>query len=40
MKVWADRLFSAVATSAAVLTLALMGGILGSLVVGAGPAIH
>ncbi len=40
MKGWGDRLFAAAATSAAALTLALMAGILGSLVVGAGPAIN
>jgi len=39
MKGWGDRLFAAAATAAAALTLALMAGILGSLVVGAGPAI-
>ncbi|MFM8636571.1 MAG: phosphate ABC transporter permease PstC, partial [Betaproteobacteria bacterium] len=40
MKGWGDRLFAAAATAAAALTLALMAGILGSLVVGAGPAIQ
>ncbi len=40
MKGWGDRLFAAAATAAAALTLALMGGILASLVVGAGPAIE
>ena len=40
MKRWGDRLFAAAASSAAALTLALMAGILGSLVVGAGPAIE
>ena len=40
MKGWGDRLFAAAATAAAALTLALMAGILGSLVVGAGPAIE
>ena len=40
MKGLGDRLFAAAATSAAALTLALMAGILGSLVVGAGPALN
>ena len=40
MKRWGDRLFAAAASSAAALTLALMAGILGSLVIGAGPAIE
>ncbi|MFM8664723.1 MAG: phosphate ABC transporter permease subunit PstC [Betaproteobacteria bacterium] len=40
MKGWGDRLFAAAAPAAAALTLALMAGILGSLVVGAGPAIQ
>lgn len=37
---WADRLFAAVAQSAAWITLALLVGIIGSLVVGAAPAIE
>jgi phosphate transport system permease protein len=37
---WADRLFAAVALSAALLTLALLAGILVSLVIGAAPAIQ
>ncbi|MCK6425418.1 MAG: phosphate ABC transporter permease subunit PstC [Burkholderiaceae bacterium] len=37
---WADRLFAGVAQSAAWLTLALLVGIIGSLVVGAAPAIE
>ncbi|MBX3604695.1 MAG: phosphate ABC transporter permease PstC [Piscinibacter sp.] len=36
---WADRLFSMLAHGAALLTLALLVGIIGSLVVGAAPAI-
>jgi phosphate transport system permease protein len=37
---WADTLFSALAHSAAILTLLLLIGIIGSLVVGASPAIR
>ena len=37
---WADRVFAGLALAAAVLTLALLAGILGSLVVGAAPAIR
>ena len=37
---WADRLFAGAALGAALLTLALMAGIIGSLVVGAAPAIR
>jgi phosphate transport system permease protein len=37
---WADTLFSVLAHSAAWLTLALLGGIIGSLVIGAAPAIQ
>ncbi len=37
---WADRLFAALALAAAWLTLALLAGIIGSLVVGAAPAIR
>lgn len=37
---WADRLFAGLAHGAAWLTLALMAGIIGSLLVGAAPAIH
>ncbi|WP_280150478.1 phosphate ABC transporter permease PstC [Piscinibacter sp. XHJ-5] len=36
---WADTLFSTLAHSAAILTLLLLAGIIGSLVVGAAPAI-
>lgn len=39
-KGWGDRLFAAAATSAAALTLALMVGIIVSLVIGAGPALE
>jgi phosphate transport system permease protein len=37
---WGDRLFAAVALSAALLTLALLAGIIASLVIGAAPAIR
>ena len=37
---WADRLFAGLALAAALLTLALLAGIIGSLVVGAAPAIR
>ena len=37
---WADRLFAGLALAAAWLTLALLAGIIGSLVVGAAPAIR
>ncbi len=37
---WADKLFSALAHAAALVTLALLAGIIGSLVVGAAPAIR
>jgi phosphate transport system permease protein len=37
---WTDTLFSVLAHSAAWLTLALLGGIIGSLVIGAAPAIQ
>ena len=37
---WADRLFAALALSAALLTLALLAGIIVSLLVGAAPAIR
>ena len=37
---WADRVFAGLALAAAVLTLALLAGILGSLIVGAAPAIR
>ena len=37
---WADALFSALAHGAALVTLALLAGIIGSLVVGAAPAIR
>jgi phosphate transport system permease protein len=37
---WADRLFAALALSAALLTLALLAGIIASLLVGAAPAIR
>jgi len=37
---WADKVFSALAHGAAVVTLALLAGIIGSLVVGAAPAIR
>jgi len=37
---WADTLFSALAHGAALLTLALLAGIIGSLVIGAAPAIR
>ena len=37
---WADRVFAGLALAAAVLTLVLLAGILGSLVVGAAPAIR
>jgi phosphate transport system permease protein len=37
---WADTVFSALAHSAAWLTLALLAGIIGSLIVGAAPAIR
>jgi phosphate transport system permease protein len=40
MTPWADRMFAGLATAAAGLTLALMAGILASLVVGAWPAIQ
>ena len=37
---WADKVFSALAHGAALVTLALLAGIIGSLVVGAAPAIR
>ena len=37
---WADKLFSLLAHAAAILTLALLAGIIGSLLVGAAPAIR
>jgi len=37
---WADSLFSLVAHAAAILTLALLAGIIGSLILGAAPAIQ
>lgn len=37
---WADKLFSLLAHAAAILTLLLLAGIIGSLIVGAGPAIR
>ncbi|MBC8057067.1 MAG: phosphate ABC transporter permease PstC, partial [Rhizobiales bacterium] len=37
---WADSVFSFFAHAAAVLTLALLAGIIGSLVIGAAPAIR
>ncbi len=37
---WADRIFSVLSHGAAILTLTLLAGIIGSLVIGAWPAIH